>query len=320
MMKTGVLKFLRPFFYIKNSNKSVCLSCSWNLVGFTVKKRVDLQNVASRVQRNQPTKTVGQEHHTCDISFSSGFYCQHLLACVAGAKRWVEGRGGVGKKRERENLFPSSPLLFRCLPRKPTAKKLPLLLTYHSISTTGRESLCSLLCALRRNIRYSSGEDPGMVDTVLVNMANSVSSGRWSEVRYLCKDKVQIGLIFIQKTSPFLIGLNLSVNYPITRWTNLEDIHERSNNRKCINWMTSMVNWFKNWEEWCHGQLWRWTKTDGMTIQTKPFWQASWRLSKLLFCSIFRGKNRDFLNFSYSSWLLKRWKVLAKPMTEQRRQ
>ena len=60
-------------------------------------------------------------------------------------------------------------------------------------------------------------------------MANSVSSGRWSEVRYLCKDKVHILLIFIQKTYPFLIGLNLSVNYPTTQWTNLEDIlHARS--------------------------------------------------------------------------------------------
>lgn len=142
-------------------------------------------------------------------------FTHHIISTTRG-EEWKE-------KRERENPFPSSPLLFRRLPRGPTAKTLPLLFnnltqhmnnerggggegkgrnaegkipflplpssfdachvgsqlgTYHSISTTGRESLCSLLCALRRNIRYSSGEAPGIVDTVLVNKANSVSSGR----------------------------------------------------------------------------------------------------------------------------------------------
>lgn len=165
-------------------------------------------------------KNCRQEHRTFDISFPSEIYYQRLFfACAAGAKRWGEGRGGMGRKARKGNPWPSSPLLFRRLLRMLTAfgdahksslttsyqqregkggKKSakgkipfpplpssldachvgPQLRTYHSISTTGRESLCSLLCALRRNIRYSSGEAPGIVDTVLVKMANSVSSGR----------------------------------------------------------------------------------------------------------------------------------------------
>lgn len=124
MMKTGVLKFLRPFFYIKNSNKSVCticklfntdwsvcLWCSWNLVGFTVKKRVDLQNVASRVQRNQPTKTVGQEHHTWHFFFERvllppPFSLRGRGKTVSGGK----GRGGE-KARKGKSLSLLSPPL-----------------------------------------------------------------------------------------------------------------------------------------------------------------------------------------------------------------
>ena len=120
----------------------------------------------------------------------------------------MRGEGG-GRERNAAGKIPFPPL-----PSSFDACHVgPQLRTYHSISTTGRESLCSLLCALRRNIRYSSGEAPGMVDTVLVNMANSVSSGRWSEVRYLCKDKVHILLIFIPKTSPFLFKSLSQLSY-----------------------------------------------------------------------------------------------------------
>lgn len=51
---------------------------------------------------------------------------------------------------------------------------------------TGNVSLCSLVCDLSRNIRYSSGVDPGRL--VLVERGigvNSDSSGLCSVAKYL---------------------------------------------------------------------------------------------------------------------------------------